>query len=373
MRQVVIIANGFQEEYIYNFVNGLSKTCSRVVLIGGENYDRSRLSINVSFNPLRGRHFHGESFIRKTLRSIRYYIHLILFIVRSRINTVHLAWLRFPIIDGIFIPIILKMFKIRIVYTAHNPLPHHKEGWYFRFIFRMIYRISDFIIVHTDHIKNLLVREIGVDSKKIYMVEHGLYDVTETPEINSISSKKYFNLESRKPVLLFFGKIVHYKGLDLLLESMVWDDIHMKFQILIAGRVGDAYKDQFDKLIDNYPFSNLTILDRYLTDKEVEMCFKAADLTVLPYREASQSGVMLMSFSFGIPVVVPDLGSFPEYVNGGATGLLFHSNDWESLGKVLSEYLSQPDQFQKKDILSIASTKYSWDDACRTISDIYNN
>jgi glycosyltransferase involved in cell wall biosynthesis len=265
------------------------------------------------------------------------------------------------------------MFNKRVIYTAHNPLPHHKDGLYYKTVFKIIYRLSDYIIVHTAYIKRQIVIGLGIDSQKVFKAEHGLYDVSVTPGINLNSSKEYFQIASQEPVLLFFGKIVHYKGMDVLLKSMLVEENYTKFQILIAGRVSAAYQDEFNRLISDYPFNNVTILNRYLSDREVEMCFKASALTILPYREASQSGVMLMSFSYGVPVVVPDLGSFPEYVNDGNTGLVFRANDWKSLAKVLVEFSERPDQFQKEKILKIARSKYSWDDACEKISRVYSN
>ncbi len=181
-------------------------------------------------------------------------------------------------------------------------------------------------------------------------------------------------LSQSSTVLLFFGIIDEYKGFDLLLDSLSTLNNLNDFQVLVAGKVKLAYKNKFDEIVKANKSGNIVYLLRYIKDEEIEYCFKASNITVLPYKEASQSGVMLMSYAYGVPVIGPLLGGFPEDIMPGKTGYLFEPDDFKSLAGALIEFKTGWPATEKNmriNIKNIVSSKYSWDNSCDEIVKLY--
>jgi glycosyltransferase involved in cell wall biosynthesis len=121
-------------------------------------------------------------------------------------------------------------------------------------------------------------------------------------------------------VLLFFGLIREYKGLDLLIEA--FGKLDPRHHLVIAGEPYGDFGD-YQKQIDASPLkANIHLHPRFITDAEVPVFFSAADVAVLPYRSATQSGITAVAFHFGVPVVATDVGGLQETVRTGSTGVL---------------------------------------------------
>ena len=120
--------------------------------------------------------------------------------------------------------------------------------------------------------------------------------------------------------LLFFGLIREYKGLDILLEA--FRDLPDEYNLIIAGEPYGSF-DKYRSLIDSCPGKErIHLIQRYIPDAEVKDFFSAADVTVLPYRSATQSGVGSASYHFEVPMIVTAVGSLPESVGAAGTGLV---------------------------------------------------
>ncbi len=146
---------------------------------------------------------------------------------------------------------------------------------------------------------------------------HPLYD--HFPKAADTSeAKSHYGIPGDKTVLLFFGFIRKYKGLDLLLESL--KDLPEKYHVLIAG---EPYGDfaEYQKIIDsNNLQSRVTQLVRYIGDEEVGRIFSATDICVLPYRSATQSGIVGIAFNYGTPILATDKGSLREMIEPYGAG-----------------------------------------------------
>jgi glycosyltransferase involved in cell wall biosynthesis len=115
---------------------------------------------------------------------------------------------------------------------------------------------------------------------------------------------------------------------------------------------------------------------RFIETEEVSRLFGAADVTVLPYREASQSGVMFMSYAHGVPVLLPELGGFPDDVVPGKTGFLFNPGNPESLCNQIELAMSHfgiNNHVLREEIISHTSRKYQWDESANALIKIYQN
>ena len=147
------------------------------------------------------------------------------------------------------------------------------------------------------------------------------------------------SLPEDRPLLLFAGFVRPYKGLDILLEALA--QVNRPLHLLVAGEFWkgvDAYRSQIDRLglRDSW-----TILDRYLPDEMIANVMKRADVVVLPYRRATQSGVVQVAFGHNKPVITTDVGGLGDVVTHGVTGLLVPPNDPAAFAGAIERYFSR--------------------------------
>lgn len=154
-------------------------------------------------------------------------------------------------------------------------------------------------------------------------------------------AEKKLGLAPGKKNLLFFGLIREYKGLDILLEA--FSQLDDSYQLIIAGEpYGDFTK--YQKIIDGIPGGEKRISKNlsYIRDSEVKLYFSAADLTVLPYRSATQSGISSVSYHFEVPMVVTAVGGLKETIGDRGTGIVAAESTPECIRKEIERYFATP-------------------------------
>lgn len=134
------------------------------------------------------------------------------------------------------------------------------------------------------------------------------------------ASEKALGLESGMKNILFFGLIREYKGLDILLEA--FDRLDSSYQLIIAGEPYGSF-EKYRRHIDSSPCGKrIHVFPQYISDSEVKTYFSAADVTVLPYRSATQSGISSVSNHFEVPMIVTDVGGLRETIGERGTGIV---------------------------------------------------
>jgi glycosyltransferase involved in cell wall biosynthesis len=146
-----------------------------------------------------------------------------------------------------------------------------------------------------------------------------------------------------KKTLLFFGLIREYKGLDLLLEA--FSELDDSFQLIIAGEVYGE-RSLYDALIQQSKNKHIFFADHFISNDEVASYFSAADLCLLPYRSATQSGIKAMCDAFHVPVLVSPVGGLSEEMMDNENGFIIHEMNPSSLASQINE-LFQGDRLQK--------------------------
>ena len=147
-------------------------------------------------------------------------------------------------------------------------------------------------------------------------------------------------LKPGKKNLLFFGLIRTYKGLDILLEA--FGALPEDYQLIIAGEPYGSF-DKYQEIIDRISGKDRIFMDlRYIKDSEVSDYFSAADLAVLPYRSATQSGISSVSYHFEVPMVVTDTGGLKETIGERGTGLVAPECTPEAIRKEILKYFGDP-------------------------------
>lgn len=201
-------------------------------------------------------------------------------------------------------------------------------------------------------------------------IQHPLY--SHFGELKDrIETETRLGLAHGKKNLLFFGLIREYKGLDILLEAFrkLSDD----YQLIIAGEPYGSF-DKYAEQIEEGGFGErVKIFPYYIKDSEVSLYFSAADLLVMPYRSATQSGVSSVSYHFEVPLVVTDVGGLRETIGDRGTGLVAPTATPEDVRVEIERYFSDP-QLSRICIENIRKEKerLSWTSFCRQLLDFAN-
>ena len=171
------------------------------------------------------------------------------------------------------------------------------------------------------------------------VIQHPLYSHFGKKKDRTETERK-LELKSGKKNILFFGLIRKYKGLDILLEAfgMLSDE----YQLIIAGEPYGSF-DPYQQIIDRLPGKDRIVKNlKYIKDSEVSDYFSAADIAVLPYRTATQSGISSVSYHFEVPMIVTDVGGLKETIGDRGTGIVVSDCSPEAISKAVEEYFMNP-------------------------------
>ncbi len=266
-------------------------------------------------------------------------------------EVVHFQWLAVQQLDGRLLP------RGRpLVLTAHDILPREPHLGQ-RAAQRRLYARFDAIVVHSRHGRERLLGELGVQEERVHVIPHGAFaHLAEGPGETSP------RLQSELPVVLCFGLLRPYKGLELLLAA--WRGVE-RAELWIVGMP----RMDISALLAAAP-ANVRFDARFISDAELRGYFRRADLVVLPYRVADQSGVLFTALAFGKPLLVSDVGGFAELAATGAARA-FAAGDAGALHNALQELLADR---AERDALAqrargAARERFAWEGiAARTLA-----
>ena len=174
---------------------------------------------------------------------------------------------------------------------------------------------------------------------KYAVIQHPLYSHFGQKKDRLETEKKLGLLHGMKNIL-FFGLIRHYKGLDILLEA--FGKLPEDYQLIVAGEPYGSF-DIYQEIIDRLPGKDRIHLNlKYIKDSEVADWFSAADLAVLPYRSATQSGISSVSYHFEVPMIVTDVGGLKETIGDRGTGLVAPEGTPECISSEILRFFSDP-------------------------------
>jgi glycosyltransferase involved in cell wall biosynthesis len=274
--------------------------------------------------------------------------------------------------SNIWLALLIPMLgNIPAVTTVHD-IRIHPGDWSSarvpRFLTKILIRRSNAIIVHGETLRSEAIRELPVSADKVFVVPH-------PPLKNYLGIAKKENF--RKPRdgkfrVLFFGRIHRYKGLRYLLDAAISAHHAVpNIEVLIAGS-GDDLSYELEQL--GKP-SFLKIDNRFVPARDVARFLSEADLVVLPYIEASQSGVLMLAMAFGLPVVATEVGEIPTVVRSVGMGLVVPPRNGPALASAITRLARDPDMLHKysKAAADAVNGEYSDNALCNRIIFTYEN
>jgi glycosyltransferase involved in cell wall biosynthesis len=240
------------------------------------------------------------------------------------------------------------------VLTAHDVIPREPRPGQIAATRRLVRRM-DAVVVHSEHGAGRLRDELDLDPERIHVIPHGAFDYLTRQDDERPLPPELAEVEG--PVVLFFGLLRPYKGLDVLLEA--FREVRGA-ELWIVGMP----RMPVEPLREAAARAEATVrfVPRFVTDPEIPAFFRRADLVVLPYREIDQSGVLYTALAFGKPMVLSDVGGFSEVAGHGA-GRLVPPGDPPALAAALNELLGDGAERERltEAARAAASGPYSWD------------
>lgn len=295
----------------------------------------------------------------KALEGLVNYLYLIFYILFHRVNILHLQWLPFLeicSIEKIFLKLIRFVSpKIRIILTIHNIYPHNfseKQKAAYRNRFDEIKKLVDTFILHLECSKEEFCKLFDVAPAKVKVVHHGIF-VPQNVEIVP-------HVRGDKLNLIMYGNQSFYKGTDVFVDALNLLPADLKLKVH-ATIVGSIEKNFYEELKQKTNSLDVEWIPEFVTDEVLYKKILESDVIVVPYREISQSGVLLLALSFKCMIIASDLPSFKETLNGFSGDLFFENGNAKSLSELIKRILNYP---VERDIYSTVLTglqnKYAW-------------
>lgn len=274
-------------------------------------------------------------------------------------DLVHYQWLTVPVVDRLLLP----PTRPR-VYTVHYPLPPPTRRGQLALERALLVRM-DAVIAHSAHGARKLRDEVGLERGRVHVIPHGAFDyLTRLPEEVPLPEEL---AAAEGPVILCFGLIRPYKGIEVLLEAFRSVE---GAELWIAGMPRMPLEPLYE--LAERARGTVRFVPRFISDPEIPAYFRRADLVVLPYLEVEQSGVLYTALAFGKPIVLTEVGGFPEVAEHGAARLV-PPGDPAALGRELVELLADRGERERLAHAARAAAEgpFSWDEAGRRTLVLY--
>ncbi len=247
-----------------------------------------------------------------------------------------------------------RMKRTRVIFIIDN-IDFHEKWIAGNFLTRLALGKASYLITMSDAVYQSVGKVLPrYPRKNVIPLFHPNYDFY-AENISRKDARKHFGLGEGK-IILFFGYIKRYKGLDILLDAM--RDIP-DCTLLIAGEVyGDAsvYQEKIARLGDRVQFHN-----RFIRNEEVPLFFNASDVVVLPYRSATQSGITQLAFAFDKPVIATDVGGLSEVIHDGVNGYLVRPDDASAIALAVERFFENDDAHRFSEAIRKEKAKYDWE------------
>lgn len=356
--------HGGMDYYDYGLAYGLGANDIEVLYYTCDKINRRdfpNVSTKITFNKL-----WDTNFICKVFRYLKGHIQSFRDARKEEVKIVHLHFFTFRIIDYLVL-ILARLMNFMIIVTIHDVNAFDKKAN--QAIEKKCYKLIDGIIVHNQSSYNDLKKK-NVQIKNITIISHGNY----RPFIEVPSLKR----KETDFSLLFFGQIKKVKGVDILLKAMkiVKERGYTNIRLKVAGKAWKSDLNYYIGLIKDLGIQEQVKTDfRYIPDSQVASFYINADLVILPYIEIYQSGVILLTMSYGRPVLCSNLDAFKEIVTNGQTGFLFENKDEMDLAdKIINIYEHQEALIPVINRASILmDTQYDWVNIGEKTKDFYKS
>jgi D-inositol-3-phosphate glycosyltransferase len=371
---VGLLTGGNDKHYAVALASALVGSGVRVDFVASTDLDCPEVHVaGIQFLNLRGDQREDVAYTRKAIRLLTYYARLVAYAAICKPKVFHILWNnKFELFDRTLLMLYYRLLGKRLLFTAHNvnaAKRDEKDTWVNRASLRVQYRLCHRIFVHTELMKRQLIDEFDVRDDKVILIPYGINITIPITGVKRDEARMRLGLASQDKVLLFFGQIAPYKGLDYVVQAMPGlVRSQPRLRLVIAGKVKQGWGEYWQQVQQAIATGGLS--DRvvehihFIQDEEIERYFVAADALVLPYTYIFQSGVLFLAYSFGLPVLATDVGSLKEHIVEARTGFICQPRNATALAETIERYFSSDVyrnlETSRGDIRRLASERHSW-------------
>ncbi|HEX5309413.1 MAG TPA: glycosyltransferase family 4 protein [Solirubrobacteraceae bacterium] len=367
MRVQVVDPSSYTPPYDHALCSALAVAGAEVELVcssfaygaapPSQGYGRSELFYRHAFGAAGGR-------VRATVKLAEHVPDMLRYRRHARAaEVVHFQWLPLQPLDRYLLP------RGRpLVLTSHDILPREPRPGQLA-AQRRLYERFDAIVVHSHDGRDRLIEELGVESDRVHVIAHGAFAyLAERAAAEPPPPPPH---QTDKRVVLLFGLLRPYKGIDVLLQA--WRGVEGQLPIEDAELwIVGLPKMGLDGLRGELP-TGVRLDARFIDERELPAYFERADLVVLPYLQADQSGVLFTALAFGKPLLLSDVGGFPELARDTGAARVAPAGDVRALGSALRELLGDRAALTEMCVKARAASQghYSWQSAAEAHLRLY--
>ena len=349
--EVGLLTGGGDRHYAFGLAMALISKGVYVDFVGGDEVDSPELhrTANLTFLNLRRNGRSDASLTQKLSRLLAYYARLIRYAATAKPTVFHILWNnKFEFFDRTLLILYYKLLGKKITLTVHNVNAGRRDLTdtpLNRLTLGIQYRLADHIFVHTEQMKSELLEDFGLPQAAVSVIRYGINNAVPSTELTPDEAKQRLGIRRGERTILFFGNIAPYKGLEYLIAA--FEQLVARggdYRLIVAGRSKkgfEAYAEEIQQMVRRSVTQKRAILKvAFIPDDDIELYFKAADVSVLPYTHIFQSGVLFLGYSYGLPAIAADVGSLREDIIEGKTGFVFRPRDSVDLANSIDSYFA---------------------------------
>jgi len=374
--EVGLLTGGGDKPYAFGLATALVSKGVSLDFIGSDEIDSPELHRDprLRFLNLRGSQQSNASLPAKVWRILSYYGRLVRYAAVTNAPIFHILWNnKFQMFDRTLLMLYYRVQGKKIAFTVHNVNAAKRDSHdssLNRLTLKIQYRLADHLFVHTEAMKKELLVDFGVRESSVTVIPLGVNNSVPDTDLTPRAAKRRLGLQDGDRAILFFGHIGPYKGLDYLVTAFQrLAATHPDYRLLIVGKPkkgSEQYWEDIQRAIEAGPGRDQVIQRiEFVPDEDTELYFKAADVLALPYTEIFQSGVLILGYTFGVPVIAADVGSLKEDIAQGQTGFMCRPRDPVDLAGAIEAYFNH-DVFKELEsrrqaIRDYGRERFSWE------------
>lgn len=261
----------------------------------------------------------------------------------------------------------LRSKGIRTLFVCHNVFPHERFLMDKLLTSKALQKGDYFIVQSTQDEEDL--KSIIPDARYVRAV-YPTYNAFKMQDMSKEEARKQLGIRDDEKVLLFFGFVRKYKGLDYLINAvpMITESLS-DCKLLVVGDFGEDKQEYLEQI--SRASSAIKVYDGYIPDKEVEKFFAACDVVVLPYISATQSGIVQIAYGFNKPVIATNVGGLPDVVTDNKTGFLVEAENSKAIADAVVKFFEPGTAERLTSGVEQESYRFSWDKMVENIEQLY--